>query len=141
LALADALKLNDDDELSIAVCADARMRSLNRRYRGEDRSTDVLAFPANNIAPLLASGGPLGRHLAPHRPVVMGDVVINYRQVERQARANGNRVADELAAMLVHGVAHLLGFDHRTAQEGTDMLELERIMHEFLGIEVSQFGH
>lgn len=141
MALANALKLNDDDELSVAVCADARMRSLNRKYRGEDRATDVLAFPADDIAPFLVSRGPLGICLAPHPPLVMGDVVIDYRQVERQARANGNEVAHELAAMLVHGVTHLLGFDHGTAQAEADMIALERRMHELLRIEVSQFGH
>jgi len=141
LALAKSLALNDGDELSIAVCADRRMRTLNRRYRGEDRATDVLAFPADEIALLLVEGGSVGVHLRTHPQVVLGDVVINYRQVERQARANGNRVADELGAMLVHGVVHLLGFDHNSAVEENRMLDLERRMHKFLGLEVRQFGH
>lgn len=141
LALVRALKANHDDELSIAVCADRRMRTLNRRYRGEDRATDVLAFAVDDVVPLLEPGGPLGVRLRPHPDIVIGEVVINYRQVERQARVNGNAVGDELGAMLVHGVAHLLGFHHKTAREAKRMLTLERRMHKFLSIEVRQFGH
>jgi probable rRNA maturation factor len=100
-------------EVSILFCGDARMRALNRRYRGKDSSTDVLAFPAGP--------GPL-----------LGDVVVSVPWATRQARRRGEPASREMDRLLVHGFLHLLGYDHET-DEG-EMEALESRMRRRLGI-------
>lgn len=93
-------------ELSIVLCDDALMRSLNRRYRKRDRTTDVLAFAMSEGARMPAVGN-----------CMLGDVVISVPTAARQARAAGKRTIEEITVLLAHGLLHLLGFDHRTAAE------------------------
>lgn len=93
-------------ELSVVLCDDAFMRSLNRRYRGRDRTTDVLAFAMSEGARMpTVAGSPLG------------DVVISLPTAARQARSAGRGTIEEITMLLAHGLLHLLGFDHRTAAE------------------------
>lgn len=73
------------------------MAGLNRRWRGKDRSTDVLAFPAEGVA----AG-------------FLGDIVISLPYAARQARSRGESRASEIDRLLVHGYLHLLGYDHET---------------------------
>jgi len=91
----------DAAELSVALVGDPEMRTLNRRYRHQDRSTDVLAFPTADAAPRVA-----------RMPVVLGDVVISIDTAALQARAGRTSVAARLDALLIHGVLHLIGYDH-----------------------------
>ena len=91
-------------EVSVLFCGDQRMRALNRRYRGKDRSTDVLAFPAGS--------GPL-----------LGDIVVSVPYARRQARRRGEAVSREVDRLLVHGFLHLLGYDHETDRGEMDALE------------------
>ena len=76
------------------------MRSLNRHYRGQDKTTDVLSFSLRE-----------GRF--PHiQPEMLGDIVISVPVAERQAREEGHALAREIDRLLVHGLVHLLGYDH-----------------------------
>jgi probable rRNA maturation factor len=90
-------------DLSVLVIDDSRMRQLNARYRGIDRSTDVLAF-AMREAPFA--------DLHPH---VLGDVVLSAETALRQARAHRHSLAEELTRLLIHGTLHLLGYDHEVS--------------------------
>jgi probable rRNA maturation factor len=94
------------EELSVVVCGDARMRSLNRRYRGKDRTTDVLSFPAGP-----AAGG------------FLGDLVISVPEARRQARRGGVAFRAVMEKLLLHGLLHLLGYDHETDRGEMDALE------------------
>ena len=95
-------------ELSIVVTDDGTVRELNRRYRGEDTPTDVLSFGLDEHS---------GFALPPGSARQIGEVVISYPTAVRQAMAAGHAVDAELAHLLVHGVLHLLGYDHeRPAQ-------------------------
>ena len=97
-------------EVSVLFCADARMRTLNRRYRGRDRTTDVLAFPAApGAAP--APGG------------FLGDIVISVPYASREARRRDDTRAREIDRLLVHGFLHLMGYDHETDEGQMDALE------------------
>lgn len=101
-----------DAELSLELVGDRRMRRLNRLYRKKDRTTDVLAFPMRE------SHNPC--------PALLGDVVISVPTAIRQAKEAGRSVGDELAALLVHGVLHLCGYDHeRSAREAVRMRRRE----------------
>ena len=93
-------------EVSVLFCADRRMRALNRRYRGKDRSTDVLAFPAGS------SGADF-----------LGDIVISVPYAAREARKRGEPQSREIERLLVHGLLHLMGYDHETDDGEMDALE------------------
>ncbi len=80
------------------------MRVLNRQYRGIDRTTDVLSFPQEDSVSF--------KDLSPECEIVLGDIVINLHKAERQARENGLTFQEELKRLLVHGLLHLLGYDH-----------------------------
>lgn len=100
-------------ELSVELVGDRRMRSLNRRYRKKDRTTDVLAFAM--------------REAANPCPILLGDVVISIPAAARQAGEAGRSLDEELAALLVHGVLHLCGYDHeRGEREALRMRRRER---------------
>jgi probable rRNA maturation factor len=86
-------------ELSVALVSDARVRALNRQYRGKDAATDVLSFPAAPTAPGIG---------------YLGDIVIARGVARRQARAAGQAEANEWRILALHGLLHLLGYDHET---------------------------
>lgn len=103
--------------LSILLCGDARMRSLNRRFRRIDRPTDVLSFPSFEESP--SSRSPRGAGF-------LGDLVIDIPCAARQARRLGHPVGREIQILLAHGLLHLLGYDHET-DDGT-MFRLQRLL-------------
>jgi probable rRNA maturation factor len=92
-------------EVTVAVVPDARVRSLNHQYRGTNATTDVLSFPAGE-------------------PGELGDVVIAAGVAGRQARRAGHSVAVELRVLALHGLLHLLGYDHE--RDDGRMARLER---------------
>ncbi|MBL8674405.1 MAG: rRNA maturation RNase YbeY [Rhodospirillales bacterium] len=100
--------------LTIALTSDAAVRRLNRDFRGKDRPTNVLSFPADSFAS--APGAP--RHL--------GDIALALETVRREARAQDKRVADHLAHLVVHGTLHLLGHDHED-DSGAAVMERREI--------------
>jgi probable rRNA maturation factor len=91
--------------LTVALVSDAAMRRLNREYRGVDRATDVLSFDGPGPR---ARGPGLDRHL--------GDVAIARGVAARQARREGHSLAAELRILALHGLLHLLGYDHEADQ-------------------------
>lgn len=106
--------------LSLLLVGDRFMRRLNRLYRRKDRTTDVLAFPITPTRPSPLRGGGLGRGL-------LGDIVISLPQAERQAAQAGHTLEREMAVLVIHGVLHLLGYDHeRSAREARRMSRRER---------------
>ncbi len=86
-------------ELSIALVDDTVIQRLNRDYRGQDRSTDVLSFS-------LREGEPVGQHYP------LGDIVISLETARRQGDNFGNNLMEEICELLFHGFLHLLGHDH-----------------------------
>ena len=103
-------------ELSLLLVSDREMHRLNRSWRGKDRPTDVLAF-AQAEGP---GGAPEG---------LLGDVVISVDTARRQAVELGHSLAREAARLLVHGLLHLLGYDHeRSAAEARRMERKERAL-------------
>ncbi|HKN87298.1 MAG TPA: rRNA maturation RNase YbeY [Nitrospiraceae bacterium] len=98
--------------LSVEFIGDYRMRRLNAHYRGRDMTTDVLAFATRE--------GP-----GPSSPL-LGDVVISVPQAIRQAAEQGHTIQRELVMLLIHGILHLLGYDHeRSASEARRMRRKE----------------
>lgn len=100
-------------ELSLALVTDREIRRLNRTWRGKDRPTDVLSFPAGEPIP-----GAVG-------PALLGDIIISLDTTERAAREYGRTVNAELRRYLAHGLLHLLGHDHHRPDEAREMAALE----------------
>ena len=113
-----------DVELSLVITGQEKVRELNRSYRGIDELTDVLAFfmtteEENEAEPSLFIIPPDGvRHL--------GEVIISYPQVVIQARERKHSLKKELAILIVHGVLHLLGYDHEKPEQEQGMRARER---------------
>jgi probable rRNA maturation factor len=88
-------------EVTVAVVSDRRMRVLNRAFRGKDCATDVLSFPIGAEAPAV-----------PADSAGLGDIVIASGVAERQAREHRHGIGTELRLLALHGLLHLLGYDH-----------------------------
>ncbi len=113
------MRLADDDAV----------RHLNRRYRGRDSATNVLAFPASDCAPgrlpALHAGGP---------PLALGDVVLAYETARVEADAQGKPFAGHVRHLMVHGVLHLAGYDHEDDASAEAMEHLETSVLAGLGV-------
>jgi len=101
----------EEKEISVLLVDDERMRELNKQYRGQDRATDVLSFPQN-------TGEEKG--LNPH---LLGDVVISIVTARRQSAEHGLSLEEELVLLLIHGILHLLGFDHERSDEEARLMK------------------
>jgi probable rRNA maturation factor len=121
-----------DAELSMLFVDEKAMSDLNERFLGRTGPTDVLAFPMDDE--LIESGrqpdqggrGPGSPAEPSDAPILVGDVVICPRVAERQAREHVISLEDELTLLVVHGVLHLLGFDHEEDEEASVMERRER---------------
>lgn len=98
-------------ELSLLFVNDAQIRRLNKRYRKINRPTDVLAFPM-----LEGDGFPL-------RSQLLGDVVISLETAKRQAKLVGHSLEQEIRTLLIHGILHLMGYDHEDSKEAARLVE------------------
>ncbi len=109
----------DGVELSLALVGDEEIRKLNARYRNKNGPTDVLSFPSKE-------------HLPPGEKI-LGDVVISVEQANRQAKKRGKALDEEMETLLIHGILHILGYDHeRSKKEATIMWGLEKKIHRAL---------
>lgn len=101
-------------EVSVRVVDEPEMQTLNRDFRQQDRATNVLSFPAGEIAGLPADAG---------HP--LGDIIVCAPVVARQAAEQGKQLPHHWAHMLVHGTLHLLGYDHQSDEQAAVMEALE----------------
>lgn len=129
---ADLLELGPEVEISVLLVDNETIRSLNRDYRNKDAATDVLSFPMEEAMdgepePAVI-GGPTER--------LLGDLVISVEMAVAQAAEYGHSVERELAFLSVHGLLHLLGYDHESGVEAEAAMQAEekRIL-SVLGIE------
>ena len=106
------LTLLDGAELGILLSDDEHVKSVNQEWRGIDKPTNVLSFPA--VEPTKLARAPF-----------LGDIIIAYETVEREAKAEGKAFADHYAHLVVHGFLHLLGFDHINEADAERMEALE----------------
>ncbi len=115
-------------EVAVVISGDETLRELNRRYRDVDAPTDVLAFPNEARGPFVGVGG---------QPRYLGDVIISYPRAEEQAAQAGHSVLAELQLLVVHGVLHLLGYDHQTEPERVQMWATQEAILTALGVQVN----
>ena len=107
-------------EVSLSIVDDREMHELNLRYRGVDRTTDVLSFPLEEERP--------------KEPCLLGDIVVSAPQAVRQAGEYGHSLLREMSFLVVHGTLHLLGYDHVTPDEDEEMQRLQEEVLAALGI-------
>lgn len=119
-------------EVSFLVTDDADIRELNREYRGKDAATDVLSFPLYAADPhhLLEPQSVAGQGTAS-----LGDVVISLTRASEQAAEYDHPVRRELAFLAVHGLLHLLGYDHHDEEDRRAMRQREEKILSSLGLE------
>lgn len=102
--------VSSDVELGLVITSQERVRQLNKSYRGKDEPTDVLAFYMTSAAGETFVAPPDGvRHL--------GEVIISYPQAVIQAKEHQHSIKKELAILIIHGVLHLLGYDHEEPEQ------------------------
>ena len=126
LAAAD-LGPSEAAELSLVLAGDDQIRALNRDYRDQDKPTNVLSFPN-----MQAQGSDPGEN--PRDLRLLGDIVVARETLLREARAQQKRAQDHLAHLVVHGVLHLLGYDHADDREADEMEGREIRILQSLGI-------
>lgn len=113
-------------EISLMLADDATVRDLNRTWRGKDQPTNVLSFAAlddlSDVPPV------------PGQPLLLGDVILAFETCAAEAREQGKTLADHFGHLVVHGVLHLLGWDHEEEAEATAMEAAETAILAGLGI-------
>ncbi|MCL6538097.1 MAG: rRNA maturation RNase YbeY [Acidothermus sp.] len=117
-----SLRIHPLAELSVLLVDEAEMSALHERWMDEPGPTDVLSFPMDELRP-----GRIDAEIDPDaEPAMLGDVVLCPTVAARQARAAGHSPQEELELLLVHGILHLLGYDHGEEQEEREMFALQR---------------
>lgn len=116
-------------EVSVRLAGDDEVRALNRRYRGKDAATNVLSFPM--VQPELIETVTRG---SDDGEVLLGDIVLAHGVCAAEAAERGIALADHAAHLLMHGVLHLLGYDHQTDGEADAMEAIERDALAHLGL-------
>jgi len=119
-------------QVTVALVPDPVMRRLHRRFAGDPRLTDVLSFPAGPLVPERRARGRPGAREAAAAQAVLGDIVIAAGRAARQARLAGHSLRTELRVLALHGLLHLLGFDHHT--DSGRMARLERRLRRLGGL-------
>ena len=110
----NALDCNEH-EISIVITDDAEIQALNHSFRGIDSPTNVLAFPMQE------------GEFSDITPGLLGDVVISAQTAAREAEKAGISLDERMSQLLVHGILHLLGFDHEAGEEGAGTMEIKSL--------------
>lgn len=113
--------LMDGADVSVMLSDDARVREVNRAWRKMDKPTNVLSFPAAEADRISSSP-------------FLGDIILAFETVEREAVDEGRPFADHVAHLMVHGFLHLIGYDHETDEDAERMEALETKVLAELGI-------
>ena len=107
-------------EFSVVISNDSALREANRKYRNVDRATDVLSFPSGDGRPYTRPDG------------YIGDLLISAARAAKQAEQHEHSVTDELRVLALHGLLHLIGFDHE--KDSGEMLEFETVLRRKYGL-------
>lgn len=125
-------RVSEDADLSVICLDEKTMAELNRSFLNSDHATDVLAFPMDeDFEPEVRDTGPGGRlSEPPEPPLLLGDVVLCPAVAKRQAEERRVSLESEMDLLFVHGILHLLGYDHATTEEARAMEIRERKLLE-----------
>jgi probable rRNA maturation factor len=118
----DAVLADDPRDVAVLLTSDDEIQGLNKQWRGNDKPTNVLSFPAADMP------------LPPGEMAPLGDLVLAYETVAAEAKEQGKPFENHVAHLIVHGLLHLLGLDHETDEEADVMEQRERDILARLGI-------
>ena len=120
----EVVKFKKPAEISLVITGEKRIRSLNKKYRGIDKVTDVLSF--GNSATNKTAKNKIAEFINPPDGILhLGEIFICYSQVIKQAKQKKHSVKKELAILLIHGILHLLGYEHKEDYEKSEMKVIE----------------
>jgi probable rRNA maturation factor len=103
----------EEVDLAVVLTGDDEIQRLNRQYLGNDAPTDVLSFPGGDIDPDTSHTN-------------LGDIIISYPQADRQAKYRQGTVQSEIQLLVVHGILHIIGYDHADAESKIKMWTIQR---------------
>ncbi len=121
-------------EVSLLACNDARITTLNRDFRDKDTATNVLSWPAFDLAPPIPGATPLRPAPDHSGEIALGDLAISWETCAREAHSAGLPMADHVTHLVVHGLLHLLGYDHIRDPDATLMQTIEAEILGKLGV-------
>ena len=121
----ELLELKEKYELSVSIIDDETIHTYNKQYRGIDRPTDVLSFAFQDDEDMI---------LDSKLPTELGDILISYETMLRQADEYGHSIEREMCFLFTHGLLHLLGYDHMEKDDEKEMFALQNEILEGLGI-------
>jgi probable rRNA maturation factor len=121
----EELSEDKDADVTIAIEDDEQLRSLNEQFLGINTPTDVLSFPSDEVDP--DSGN-----------LYLGDIIISLPRAAQQAQIAGHPVINEMQLLVIHGMLHLLGFDHITSELKDEMWAKQANFLEKLGVEIKK---
>ncbi|WP_299743442.1 rRNA maturation RNase YbeY [uncultured Tateyamaria sp.] len=121
-------------ELSVLACDDARISDLNRDFRDKAVPTNVLSWPEEDLSPDMDGAAPAVPQPDPSGSISLGDIAIAYDTCAREAAEQSKPLAAHVTHLLVHGVLHLLGYDHIRDHDATRMEALEAEILGKLGV-------
>ncbi len=131
LVLATLLKQNHflqvEPEMALLLTTNAEVRRLNHNFRGLDKPTNVLSFPQY-------TGSELRQSLPSSQPLHLGDIAIAYAYTKEEARRDGKEFLDHVSHLMIHGLLHLLGYDHITLAKAARMERLEKKLMAAMGL-------
>lgn len=129
---ADVYGVEPQAEVSVVLADDEYIHQLNRQYRGKDMPTDVLSFAMNDLCQ--GEHEPNIAEAPDNMEILLGDIIISLETTARQAEEYGHSLERELAYLTVHGMLHLLGYDHEEEEERAEMRQEEEYVLSLLGI-------
>lgn len=121
----DNLKIDDDIEMSCLLIDDDRIHEINREYRHIDRSTDVISFALEDSEQFYVEGMPRN----------IGDIFISVDHAKSQAEEYGHSLRREMCFLFVHGLLHLLGYDHMNEEDEKEMFDKQKEILQILNIQ------
>jgi probable rRNA maturation factor len=122
-------------DISVLACNDDRIAELNRDFRDKPGATNVLSWPAEDLAASVPGGIPARPRLDMTGELSLGDIAIAFETCEREAAEAGKTMVDHVTHLIVHGVLHLLGYDHIRDPDATLMERLEGEILVNLGLD------
>lgn len=120
-------KLEGNMEVAVSFVSDEEIQSLNKQYRGKDRPTDVLSFPVYTKEELIG--------LPVDLPITLGDIVISIDRGKEQAKLYNHSLLREFTFLAVHGLLHLVGYDHNTPEAEKEMFSYQNKLLKEHGLE------
>ncbi|RED11783.1 rRNA maturation RNase YbeY [Pontivivens insulae] len=129
-----AAKAPEGYEIVIMACDDPRIAALNAEFRDKPKPTNVLSWPAHDLAPLMPGEIPAPPPAPDGFDDALGDIAISYDTCVREAREQGKALADHATHLLLHATLHLLGYDHETEEDAQLMEKLESEALASIGI-------